>query len=321
MKIVILDGYTTNPGDIDWTPLLALGDVTIYDRTSEAEIVERAKDAEVVLTNKVPISGDIMEKLPQLKYIGVMATGFNIIDLKAASEHNIVVTNVKGYSTNAVAQHTFALLLALKNRIETHSVKVHEGGWAQSKDFTFRATPLLEVHGKTMGLLGLGDIGSAVAKIAQAMGMKVIAYRKNPSKTQDSTIEMVDLDTLFKESDILSLHVPLNEETEGIINAENLRKMKKTSYLINTARGGLIVEKDLAEALKNRVITAAGLDVLSQEPPQENHPLIGLDNCIITPHIAWSMQETRQRLINLLSENIKAYHEGAPINQVNQSYT
>lgn len=321
MKIVILDGYTTNPGDIDWTPLLSLGDVTIYDRTSEAEIVERAKDAEVVLTNKVPISGDIMEKLPQLKYIGVMATGFNIIDLKAASEHNIVVTNVKGYSTNAVAQHTFALLLALKNRIETHSVKVQEGGWAQSKDFTFRATPLLEVHGKTMGLLGLGDIGSAVAKIAQAMGMKVIAYRKNPSKTQDSTIEMVDLDTLFKESDILSLHVPLNEETEGIINAENLRKMKKTSYLINTARGGLIVEKDLAEALKNRVITAAGLDVLSQEPPQENHPLIGLDNCIITPHIAWSMQETRQRLINLLSENIKAYHEGAPINQVNQSYT
>lgn len=317
MKIVVLDGYTTNPGDIDWSPLQSLGEVEIYDRTSPEEVVQRSKEATVLLTNKVIINEDILSHLPSLQYIGIMATGFNVVDLDAASRKNIVVTNVRGYSTHAVAQHTFALLFALKNRVETHSKLVHEGHWSLSKDFTFRATPLLEVQGKTLGLLGLGDIGSGVAQIAQAFGMNVIAYRKNPQKTQNETIEMVDLDTLFEKSDVLSLHAPLSAETEQIVNSSRLEKMKSSAYLINTARGGLVNESDLAAALESGKIAGAGLDVLSTEPPTADNPLIGAKNCIITPHIAWSLQETRQRLIHLLCENIRAFQAGQPINQVN----
>ena len=317
MKIVILDGYTLNPGDLDWSPIKSLGEVTVYERTAAGEVVGRAKGAPIVLTNKVEITRKMMEQLPDLEYIGVMATGFNIIDLPAATDHGITVTNVKGYSTNAVAQHTFALLFALLNRVETHSDLVHAGKWAASKDFTFRETPLLEVVDKTMGLIGLGDIGQKVADIARAFGMRVIAYRKNPQKTNDPDIQMVSLDEVFRQSDVLSLHVPLSAETEHIVNKENLEKMKATAYLLNTARGALINEADLASALDNQVIAGAGLDVLSSEPPLSDNPLLNAKNCVITPHVAWSLQETRERLMHLISENIKAYLHGEPINKVN----
>lgn len=317
MKIVVLDGYTLNPGDLDWSPVESLGDVIVYDRSTPSQVVERAAGAPILLTNKVQITGEIMQQLPDLKYIGVMATGFNLIDLPAASQRGITVTNVKGYSTNAVAQHTFALLFALLNRVETHSDSVHAGKWAASKDFTFRETPLLEIAGKTIGLIGLGDIGQKVADIAKAFGMRVIAYRKNPEKTTDPDIQMVSLDEVFSQSDVLSLHIPLSTETTHLVHAECLRKMKATAYLINTARGALINETDLARALEDQVIAGAGLDVLSSEPPLPDNPLLNAKNCVITPHIAWSLQETRHRLMKLIAENVKAYQQGHPINKVN----
>lgn len=317
MKIVILDGYTMNPGDLDWAPIQALGEVVIYERSTPEQVVERAEQAEVVLTNKVMLTEDIMARLPHLKYIGVMATGYNIVDLEAAKTRGIVVTNVKGYSTDAVAQHTFALLLALLNRVETHSDLVHRGQWSASKDFTFRETPLLEVAGKTLGLIGLGDIGQKVADIAKAFGMQVIAYRKHPEKTTDPNIRMVPLDLLFSQSDFVSLHTPLTAETKDLINVDTLQKMKPTAYLINTARGALINEADLAAALEHQVIAGAGLDVLGMEPPATDNPLLNVKNCVITPHIAWSLQETRQRLLLLIAENIRTYQEGNPLNQVN----
>lgn len=317
MKIVILDGYTLNPGDLDWSPIKSLGEVTVYDRSAAGQVVERAKGAPIVLTNKVEITREMMEQLPDLKYIGVMATGFNIIDLPAATDHGITVTNVKGYSTHAVAQHTFALLFALLNRVETHSDLVHSGKWTASEDFTFRETPLLEVADKTIGLIGLGDIGHKVADIAKAFGMRVIAYRKNPEKTTDPDIQMVTLDEVFRQSDILSLHIPLSTETEHIVNKKNLEKMKATAYLINTSRGALVNEADLASSLENHGIAGAGLDVLSSEPPLPDNPLLNAKNCVITPHVAWSLQETRERLMHLISKNIKAYLRGEPVNKVN----
>lgn len=317
MRIVILDGYTLNPGDLDWSPIKSLGEVTVYDRTTPGQVVERAESAPIVLTNKVEITREMMEQLPDLKYIGVMATGFNIIDLPAAADHGITVTNVKGYSTYAVAQHTFALLFALLNRVETHSDLVHAGKWAASEDFTFRETPLLEVAEKTIGLIGLGDIGQKVADVAKALGMRVIAYRKNPEKTTDPDIQMVTLDEVFRQSDVLSLHTPLSTETEHIVNKENLEKMKATAYLLNTARGALINEADLAAALNNQDIAGAGLDVLCTEPPSPDTPLLNAKNCVITPHVAWSLLETRERLMHLISQNIKAYLRGEPVNKVN----
>lgn len=317
MKIVILDGYTLNPGDLDWSPVEALGTVHIYDRSTADEVLDRAKEATVLLTNKVVITREIMQQLPKLKYIGVMATGFNIVDLEAATDHGMIVTNVKGYSSNAVAQHTFALLLGLLNRVETHSALVHQGKWAASKDFTFRETALAEVAGKTMGLIGLGDIGQKVAAIAKAFGMRVISFRKNPEKASDATIEMVSLPEIFRRSDVVSLHVPLTAETEHIVNKRSLVTMKSTAYLLNTGRGALIHEGDLAQALQNHQIAGAGLDVLTSEPPLADNPLLKIDNCIITPHIAWSLKEARERLMAALVENIKAFQEGSPINQVN----
>lgn len=317
MKIVVLDGYAMNPGDLDWAPITSLGDVSIYDRSTKAQVVERSVGATIVLTNKIEITKEMMDQLPDLKYIGITATGFNNVDLQAATDRGIIVTNVKGYSTDAVAQHTFALLLSLMNRVETHSDMVHQGKWSASKDFTFRETPLLEVSGKTMGLIGLGDIAMKVAEIARAFGMWVIAYRKNPHKTTDPTIQMVSLDDIFEQSDVVSLHIPLSEETRHLVHAGNLAKMKSSAYLINTARGALVNEKDLSEALADKRIAGAGLDVLSQEPPSEDNPLLNARNCVITPHIAWAMVETRTRLLQLASDNIRAYQQGRPINRVN----
>lgn len=317
MKIVILDGYTLNPGDLDWAPIQALGEVTIYDRSTPEEVLERGQGAMFLLTNKVSLTREMMMQLPNLKYIGVMATGFNHIDLEAASELGITVTNVAGYSTNAVAQHTFALLLTLLNRVETHSDLVHDGRWAASKDFTFRETPLLELAGKTLGLVGVGSIGQKVAEIGKAFGMKIIAYRRSPEKTMDDFIQMVSLDKVFEESDVVSLHLPLSAETDQMVNTRLLGLMKPTAYLINTARGGLIQEEALAEALEKGGIAGAGLDVLSTEPPAADHPLIGARNCVITPHIAWSLKEARTRLVDLIAENILAYRRGEPLNKVN----
>lgn len=316
MNIVILDAYALNPGDLDWGPIQKLGKVTLYERSALEDVVERAKDAEIVLTNKAVLDRNLMKKLPKLKYIGVMATGYNNVDVETAKERNIVVTNVKGYSSESVAQHSFALLLALSNRIETHSHEVYKGEWTHSIDWTFRKTPLVELAGKTMGLIGLGDIGIEVAKIANAFGMKVLAYRKNPERTRNGLIKMCSQEEVFKESDVLSLHCPLTAETNELINANRLAKMKRNAYLINTGRGGLINEADLAEALQNGRIAGAGLDVLSSEPPAADNPLLRAPHCIITPHIAWASFEARERLIGLIADNIIAFSKGEPINRV-----
>lgn len=316
MHIVILDGYTLNPGDLSWEPIEALGTLTIYDRTPTEQIVERAQDADLVLVNKVVLSAEHLAQLPKLKYIGVTATGYNNIDLDAARERGIVVTNVKGYSSPSVAQHTFGLLLALTNHVELHSQSVHSGDWTNASDFCYWKTPLVELSGKTMGLIGLGDIGTQVAQIALAFGMKVVVYRKHPSQTDNEQIKNVPLEELFRTSDVVSLHCPLTEETREIVNADSLALMKRSAYLLNTGRGPLINEADLAAALQGGQIAGAGLDVLSTEPPQADNPLLSAPNCIITPHIAWAFFESRQRLLRLVVENIRAFQAGTPQNVV-----
>ncbi|CAG4988518.1 Hydroxypyruvate reductase [Dyadobacter sp. CECT 9275] len=316
MNIVILDGYTLNPGDQDWAPLRSLGNLTVYDRSAQNEIVERAKDAEILLVNKVVLNENTLSQLPHLKYIGVMATGYNNIDTKATAAKGIIVTNVKAYGPASVAQHTFGLLLGLANHLELHSQSVHQGDWVASEDFCYWKTPLVELAGKTFGLVGLGDIGTKVADIARAMGMKVIAYRRNPEKTVGNTIEMVGLEELFRQSDVISLHCPLTEETRELINTERLSWMKPTAYLLNTGRGPLINEQDLADALQNGVIAGAGLDVLSVEPPKPDNPLLTAPNCIITPHIAWASFEARQRLLQMVADNLSAFQHGKPVNVV-----
>jgi glycerate dehydrogenase len=314
MNIVILDGYTLNPGDQDWAPIQKLGNVTIYDRSAKDEIVERAGNAEILLVNKVVLSGETLAQLPNVRYIGVMATGFNNIDTDAARKQGITVTNVKAYGPASVAQQTFALLLAIVNRVETHSQSVFNGDWVASPDFCYWKTPLTELAGKTMGLIGLGDIGSQVAKIALAFGMKVIAYRKHPVPVDD--IQMVSLDEIFRESDIISLHCPLTDETREIINAESLSKMKPGAIVLNTGRGPLIQESDLAEALANGTIAGAGLDVLSVEPPKPDNPLLSAPNCVITPHVAWATFEARRRLLQMVADNLAHFQNGDPRNVV-----
>ncbi|NIJ55407.1 glycerate dehydrogenase [Dyadobacter arcticus] len=314
MNITILDGYTLNPGDQDWAPILKLGNVSIFDRSQGDEILERAKDAEVLLVNKVVLSESTLSQLPKLKYIGVMATGFNNIDIAAAQKNNVTVTNVKAYGPASVAQQTFALLLSLVNRAETHSQSVFAGDWAASQDFCYWKTPLTELAGKTMGLIGLGDIGSQVAQIAQAFGMKVIAYRKHPAETKG--IEMVTLDDIFTKSDVISLHCPLTDDTREIINKHSLSQMKPTAFLLNTGRGPLVNEVDLANALKEGTIAGAGLDVLSTEPPKSDNPLVSAPNCVITPHVAWATFESRKRLLQMVADNLKEFMEGKPMNVV-----
>lgn len=316
MKIVILDGYALNPGDLSWEPIEKLGEVSVYDRTEEDKIVERVGDAEGILINKVPMTRETMKQLPNLKYIGVTATGFDVVDIQAAKDLGIRVTNVSGYSTDAVAQHTFALLLDIINRVAMHSELVAAGEWVSAKDFTFRSAPLITLRGKTLGLLGYGDIASQVAKIAKAFGMKVIAHRNSPEKHTDGDVVLKSVEELFRESDVLSLHAPMNAATKEIVNKESLAWMKKSAYLINTARGGLIHEQDLADALNNNQIAGAGLDVLTSEPPKADNPLIGLENCVITPHIAWSFLEVREVLIDLIAENLKAFQNGIEKNVI-----
>ena len=317
MNIVVLDAYSVNPGDLSWEGLEALGNVTLYDRTPRELIIERAADAEIILTNKVPMDGETIAVLPKLKYIGVLATGFNIVDLVAASQRGIVVTNIPSYSTDSVAQMVFALLLAITNRVEHYTQEVHEGHWCKSLDFCYWNTPLPELAGKNFGIYGFGHIGQAVARIALAFGMKVItATSKSPDKLPQG-VEKVSLDQLFELSDVLSLHCPLNDDTRGMVNAGRLSMMKPSAILINTSRGPVIDEDALAKALRDGTIAAAGLDVLSTEPPCSNNPLIGAPNCFITPHLAWASLEARQRLVKIATDNVDQFLHNTPVNVVN----
>lgn len=316
MKIVALDGYAANPGDLSWDELKALGECVIYDRTAPEEVLERAADAEVMLTNKVVITAEMMAALPQLKYIGVMATGYNIVDIDAARERGIIVTNIPSYSTDSVAQMVFAHILNIAQQVQHHSEAVHQGRWTSSKDFCFWDTPLIELRGKKLGIVGLGNTGYTTARIAIGFGMEVYAYTSKSSFQLPPEIKKMELDQLFSECDIISLHCLLTDKTRELVNAARLKLMKPTAILINTGRGQLVNEQDLADALNNGQIYAAGLDVLSQEPPKADNPLLTARNCYITPHIAWASAAARERLMGILLDNLKGYIEGKVINNV-----
>lgn len=319
-KIVVMDGQGLNPGDLSWEPLKELGDVTIYDRTPEDKILERGADADIIITNKTPIFEESLRNLPKLKYVGVLATGYNNVDIELAKELGIVVTNIPSYSTDSVAQMVFAFILEFCHRVADHTDAVMRGDWSNSIDFTFWNYPLMELKGKTLGIIGFGTIGQRVADIATVFGMEVLAHSR--TLTDQSARENFkwakDMDEVFENSDFLSLHCPLTEETEGLVNMDNLKKMKDTAILINTSRGPVLVEDDLAKALNEDIIAGAGLDVLSLEPPQADNPLFKAKNCFITPHIAWATMEARQRLMNIATSNVKAFISGEPINVVNK---
>lgn len=319
MRIVILDGYTLNPGDLSWKGIESLGETAIYDRTPENLILERSKGAQVLLTNKTPLTKHIIYELPDLKYIGVLATGYNIVDIKAAKERGIIVTNIPTYGTTSVSQFVFALLLELCHHVQRHSDAVKSGKWAECEDFCFWNYPLIELADKTMGIIGFGRIGQRTADIAAAMGMSIIAYDTNKTdQSQRRNFKWAELDEVFSQSDVISLHCPLLPDTKGIINKNTLGIMKKTALLINTSRGPLVVDKDLADALNKGIIAGAGLDVLSLEPPDKDNPLLTAKNCLITPHIAWATKEARARLMNTTEDNLKAFLAGTPQNVVNQ---
>ena len=321
MKIVILDGYTENPGDLSWDGLSQLGDVTIYDRTSltdEAEIISRIGDAQVVLTNKTPISRRVMDACPNIKYISVLATGYNVIDVAYAREKNIPVSNVPVYGTRSVSQFAIALLLEVCHHVGHHSDTVHAGKWENCQDWCYWDYPQMELAGKTYGLLGCGNIGVHTAEIARALGMRVITYDARPTEAGRKVAEYVELDELFAQSDILGLQMPLFPFNTGIINKENIAKMKDGVIIINNSRGQMVVEQDLADALNSGKVAAAGLDVVSTEPIRGDNPLLKAKNCIITPHISWAPKESRQRIMDCAVANAKAYIDGAPINVVNK---
>lgn len=316
MKIVYLDAYTLNPGDLDWSPIQLLGDVVLYDRTSPDEIVDRLVGADIALVNKVKLRRDVLMQLPDLRYIGVTATGYDIIDVAAARERGIVVTNVKGYSTASVAQVTFALLLELTHHAGLHDRSVHAGEWTASPDFCYWKSPLVELADKTLGLVGFGDIGRQVANIGRAFGMRVLINRQHTRQKPEAGIAYVDRETLFAESDVVSLHCPATPDTVGFVNKDLLSRMKPTAFLINTSRGSLLNEHDVAVALNEGQLAGAGIDVLSVEPPVADNPLLTARNCIITPHIAWASYEARKRLLHEVAENIRSFIAKEPRNVV-----
>lgn len=318
MKIVVLDGFAGNPGDLSWEEIKSLGDCTIYDRTAPEEKLERVKDAEIILTNKVPFNASDFDQLPSLKYIGVLATGYNIIDIEAAKAHGVVVTNIPAYSTNSVAQMVFAHLLNITNSVQHYTDEARAGVWSKNPDFSYQNTLLVELHRKKIGIIGLGNIGMAVARIAIGFGMEVFAYTSKSHFQLPPEIHKVDLDDLFRECDIVTLHCPLTPKTKNLVNAERLKTMKPSAILINTSRGPVVNEQDLADALNNGTIFAAGVDVLSEEPAAANNPLLTARNCFITPHIAWATKEARIRLMQITIDNIKAFIEEQPINVVNK---
>lgn len=315
MKIVILDAHTVNPGDLSWHPLDEMGDLKVYERTSPDEVVERCKGAEVVLTNKVVLDAEILNRLPHLSYIGVLATGYNVVDLEVASRQSITVTNIPAYSTNSVAQMVWAHILNITNRVGHYAKENTKGRWTASKDFCYYNFTHTELAGKTMGVVGLGNTGMATARIAQAFGMKVLAYSSKDELPEG--MEKATMDELLKESDIISLHCPLTPETKALINSERLNKMKPTAILINTSRGPVVDEAAVAEALNQGRIAAFGADVVSVEPAKKNNPLLTAKNCFLTPHIAWATKEARQRLIDICVANVKAFVGGKAQNVVN----
>lgn len=318
MKIVVLDGYTENPGDLSWEQLEALGELTVYDRTPADKVIERIGDAEIVYTNKTPITRQTMDACPNIKFISVLATGYNVVDYTAAKEKGIPVTNVPTYGTASVAQFAIALLLEVCHHAAHHDRAVHEGRWESNPDWCFWDYPLIELAGKTMGIIGLGRIGQATARIAKALGMRVIAADSVKTQAGAEAAEYVELDTLLAESDVIALHCPLFPETEGIINKTTIAKMKDGVIIINNSRGPLVVEQDLADALNSGKVYAAGLDVVSTEPIKGDNPLLKAKNCIITPHISWAPKESRARIMDAAAENLKAFLAGEPINVVNK---
>ena len=310
MKIIILDGYTENPGDLSWDGFAALGELTVYDHTPDGEITSRIGDAPIVITNKTPLSARVFEACPQIRYVGVLATGYNVVDVEAARAHGVTVTNVPCYGTQAVAQHVFALLLELCHHVGHHNAAVQQGRWTRSRDFCFWDYPLIELEGKTLGIVGYGRIGRAAARIARAFGMRVLACSAHGGEG------LVTLDEVLSQSDVISLHCPLTAENAGMINRQSIARMKNGVMIINTARGRLIDENALREALLSGRVLGAAVDVVSEEPIPANHPLLGLDNCLITPHIAWAPKESRQRLMDVAAENLRAFLNGTPQNDV-----
>ena len=317
MKIVVLDGYTLNPGDLSWDALKDLGDVTIHDYTPADQIVARAQDAEILFTNKTPLTAATLAQLNKLTYIGVLATGYNVVDVKAAAARGVAVTNIPTYGTSSVAQMVFALLLELCHHVQLHSDAVRGGEWSASRDFCFWKTPLVELQGKTIGIVGFGRIGRQVAKIADAFGMRVLAQDKFQGPAPDlADFRWAELDELLAQSDVVSLHCPLFPDTAGLINQETLARMKPSTFLINTSRGGLIVDQDLSDALNRNQIAGAALDVLSVEPPPADNPLLKAKNILVTPHISWATAEARARLMGIAVDNLKAYLAGKPVNVI-----
>lgn len=319
MKIVILDGYTLNPGDLTWDELKKLGDVVIYDRTPAEKVVERAEGAEVVFTNKTPVGEEALNNLHSLKYIGVLATGYNIVNTEAAKARGVIVSNVPGYGTASVVQMTFALLLELCLHVQQHSEAVREGRWSRSADFCFWDYPLVELAGKTLGIIGFGSIGQKVGDVATAFGMNIIGNsRSHPDQSHCKNFRWAEVPELLQQSDVITIHCPLLPETKGLINKHSLKSMKSSAFLLNTSRGPIIVDEDLADALNNGVIAGAGIDVLSVEPPVIDNPLFSANNCIITPHIAWATKEARIRLMDTAVNNLSAFINGSPVNVVNK---
>lgn len=317
MKIVVLDGYGVNPGDLSWETLEALGEVEVYPRTAPEDVIDRCFNAEIILTNKVVLNKQILVSLPRLKYIGVLATGYNVVDVDTASDLDIVVTNIPAYSTDSVVQMTFAHILTMTNRVEHYTQQNRNGRWSNNPDFVYWDTPLIELAGKTMGIVGLGNIGMKVAQLARCFGMEVYAFTSKASSLLPEGIQKTTFEGLLSVSDILSLHCPLNRSTREMINASSLAKMKEGALLINTGRGPLVNEADVAEALRSGHLGGYGADVMCQEPPAEDNPLFSAPNAYITPHIAWATFEARKRLIAIAVGNVKAFIDGNPVNVVN----
>ena len=317
MKIVVLDGHAVNPGDLSWDIIESFGTLEVYDYTAPEDTVSRLQGATIALTNKTVIDGAVMDACPQLKLICVLATGYNVVDCPGARDRGIPICNVPAYGTDAVAQFTFALLLELCHRVGYHNRAVHEGRWCDSRDFCFWDTPQMELSGKTMGIIGFGRIGRAVGKIANAMGMKVIAYNRSHCPEGEAIGTYVDLETLLKNADVISLHCPLTDENAGLINRQTLSLMKDGAILLNTARGPLLDEQAVANALSSGKLRGAAVDVVSKEPMERSNPLLTAPNCIITPHMAWAPTESRQRILNITARSIAAFLDGSPINTVN----
>ena len=317
MKVVVLDGYALNPGDLSWEPFSEFGELTVYDRTAPEQIVPRIGDAEIIVLSKTPITRATLEQCPGIRYITVLATGYNIVDLQATAQRGIPVSNVPAYSTQAVGQFTLALLLEICSHVSVHNESVHAGEWASCPDFCYWKQPLTELAGKTMGIIGFGAIGRQTGRIAKAMGMRVLATGSRPTAEGWEIGEYVELDTLLSQSDVISLHCPLFPQTQGLINRETIAKMKDGVILLNTSRGPVLVEQDVADALNRGKIRAAGMDVVSTEPIRPDNPLLTAKNCLITPHIAWAPQECRQRVLDITAENIRSFLAGNPQNRVN----